>query len=137
MKFHLTIALIFIVGFHSFGQTEEINNTDSLDYFVPREMPEFLIGGEEGLIGYISRNITYPLEAMENNITGIVYVSFVIDPFGNTTEVQTFGDKLGYGLEEEAIRLINLTSGLWKPGTEDGKPISTKFRIPINFTLED
>lgn len=50
-------------------------------------MPKFK-GGDEKLINYLSSNIRYPSKALQNNIAGTVYVSFVVDTSGLITNVQ-------------------------------------------------
>ena len=38
-------------------------------------------------------------------------------------------------LEEEALRVVNLTSGKWKPAENNGKKVRSHFTLPINFRL--
>ena len=38
-------------------------------------------------------------------------------------------------LDAEAIRVIS-TMPKWKPGMQDGKPVSVKFTLPVTFMLE-
>lgn len=42
----------------------------------------------------------------------------------------------GYGLEEEAIRVVNLTSGLWTPAELREKKVRMRYRLPIKFALK-
>ena len=39
-------------------------------------------------------------------------------------------------LEEEAIRVVRLTSGKWTPGEQDGQKVRVKFSLPITFRLQ-
>ncbi|MCB0768650.1 MAG: hypothetical protein KDB95_15680, partial [Flavobacteriales bacterium] len=41
------------------------------------EMPSFP-GGSEALFKYMGKHVTYPEEAIENEVQGTVYVSFVV-----------------------------------------------------------
>ena len=38
-------------------------------------------------------------------------------------------------LEEEALRVVNLTSGKWNPAEEKGKKVRCKYMLPISFRL--
>jgi Ca-activated chloride channel family protein len=97
------------------------------------KMPEF-IGGQKGLEAFKNACLLYPKTAWENGINGTVYVSFTIDIKGNVSNVKVLRG-IGGGCDEEAIRIIKLSSGKWIPGTRSGKPVKVKMTIPIKFTL--
>ncbi len=84
---------------------------------------------------HIRKNLNYPSQAVENEVQGRVYVSFVISYEGKVTEVKVVGDKkLGYGIEEEAVRVVKLIPNM-KPATSNGSAVNMKYRIPIVFKL--
>jgi len=56
-------------------------------FMVVENMPEFP-GGDLGLMKYIQKNVRYPAIAKEYNITGKVYVSFIVDKTGSVTNVK-------------------------------------------------
>lgn len=39
-------------------------------------------------------------------------------------------------LEDEATRIVSLTSGKWTPGEQNGKPVRVKYTLPISFRLK-
>ncbi|CAM3588964.1 energy transducer TonB [Flavobacterium gelidilacus] len=86
---------------------------------------------------HIRTHLVYPKEAQDQNIQGRIYVSFVIDVDGTTTDITTRGPKIiGVNfLENEAIRIMKLLPKL-KPGIHQGKPVKVKYTLPINFKLE-
>jgi protein TonB len=45
------------------------------------------------------------------------------------------GTKIGYGLEEEAIRVVNSMSN-WTPGMIKGNKVKAWYTLPITFRLE-
>src|SRR4030095_5733565 len=96
--------------------------------------PEFA-GGESALENYIGTTIEYPQEAIDNNIEGKVNVRFAVDEKGNISNVSTVGNKLGHGLEEEAIKVV---SGMpkWRPGQVKGKNVKTWRILPIDYRLQ-
>ena len=46
----------------------------------------------------------------------------------------TANKKLGFGIEEEAIRVMKL-SKRWNPALQNGRPVRVKYNIPIKFSL--
>ncbi|MCJ0742019.1 M56 family metallopeptidase [Pedobacter montanisoli] len=101
--------------------------------FVSMENPPSFPGGIEKFYDFLSKNISYPKEAAENNIQGNVFISFVVEKDGSLTDLKV-ERKLGYGTDEEAIRVLKL-SRRWNPGQINQKPVRTKYNIPIKFTL--
>ena len=92
-------------------------------------------GGELALRKFLAENVTYPQMAMENDMQGTVTVMFVIDKKGRVTDVKTLGGKKGFGLEQEAIRVIKKTSGMWSPAKQRDKSVNMRFRMPVKFQL--
>lgn len=96
-------------------------------------MPAFP-GGEEALAKFLRKNLNYPRMAQENDIEGKVFVQFVINPEGKISEVTTVGPHRGGGLDEEAVRVVKSMPN-WKPGKQNGQPVSVRYNLPIGFTL--
>lgn len=97
------------------------------------QMPEFA-GGVEEMYKFLSKNIQYPQMARENGIQGKVILSFVVGADGKISQIEQVGKKLGWGLDEEAIRVVK-TMPPWTPGKQNGKPVYVKFNLPIKFQL--
>ncbi len=106
---------------------------DDNDYFITVDnMPEFP-GGDKGLIEYINKKIKYPSSAKKQNITGKVYVSFIVEKSGYVTNVKVVKG-VDKKLDNEAVRVIR-SLPKYKPGTKRGEKVRVLFTIPINFTL--
>ena len=97
-------------------------------------MPEYP-GGPEAMSAFIVKNIVYPKNAVEKNITGKVIVDFVIDKSGKVKNV-TLNKGVYQDLDAEAIRVIKMMPD-WKPGTKDGKPDDFQLTIPVFFKLDE
>lgn len=100
---------------------------------VAEEMPEFE-GGVTGLMRYISQNIVYPPIAREIGKEGTVYVSFVVNETGNV-ECAKVMRGIGYGCDEEVIRVIGKMPRWKKAGKNAGQPVKVRFNIPVSFKL--
>lgn len=110
-----------------------IDTTKETIYKVVDLMPEYP-RGEQALYQYLSETISYPETATKNGIEGLVKVKFVVDEYGSIDDVKTTNIRIGYGLEEEAVRVIKMMPP-WKPGKNDGKSVKVYFQIPIRFAL--
>ncbi len=96
------------------------------------EMPEFP-GGQEAMMAFLRKNIQYPPMARENGIEGRVVLQFVVNKDGNISDIEIV-KKLGWGLEEEAIRIVKIMPG-WKPAKQNGKPVMLRMIWPLVITF--
>ena len=103
-------------------------------YAVVEEMPEFE-GGVAGLMRYVKQNISYPSVAREIGVEGIVYVSFVVNESGNVESAKVMKG-IGYGCDEEVIRVVNKMPRWKKVGKNAGHPVKVRFNIPVAFKLQ-
>lgn len=111
---------------------ENSTSGTSKTYIWVEEMPMFP-GGEDAMLKYISNNIKYPVDAREANITGIVYLSFIVDKEGEIKNIEILRG-IGGGCEEEAVRVIKKMSR-WKPGKQNGQSVNVQFKLPISFKI--
>ena len=83
---------------------------------------------------YLEQNIKYPPIAFENKIEGKVIVQFVIDKNGNIDKntLTVLGKKLGWGLEEEALRVVS-NMPRWIPGKQKGKAVKVRYIQVVLF----
>lgn len=112
---------------------EEVEEVEEEVFLVVEEDPEFP-GGLDALSKFIADNIKYPQLAKENNITGKVFVSFVVEKDGRVGQVKILRD-IGGGCGNEAVRVVKMMPK-WKPGKQRGKAVRTQFNLPVNFDLQ-
>lgn len=99
---------------------------------VAEQMPDFP-GGDLGLMKFIQKTKKYPAIAEENNITGKVYVSYVVNKEANVSSVKVV-KSVNEHLDAEAVRVVKLLP-YTTSGKQRGKPVNVQYTIPINFTL--
>lgn len=109
---------------------EESNEPDF--FTIVEDMPAFP-GGDAALLKYIAENVEYPPIAKENGITGVVYVSYIVDKDGSIKDVKVVRGADPF-LDKEAARVVKSLKG-YKPGKQRGKPVPVQFTIPIRFVL--
>lgn len=114
------------------GPIIEIDNTIYRDVDVEGTFP----GGEEKLGEFVKNYFKMPRVAQELGVNGLVHIQFVVERDGSISGITAIAPKerqLGYGLEEECMRVIQLTSGKWKPASRAGKPVRSYWRYPFEI----
>lgn len=102
-------------------------------YDTVEKMPEFK-GGQEELVNYLVKNIQYPEDAKKANLTGKVFVEFVVDKKGSIKDAKVAkSDNVVFN--GEALRVISSMPD-WVPGENKGKKVSVKLVLPISFALK-
>ena len=90
---------------------------------------------EEAFRDYVIQHLTFPRIAIENCISGKVFIQFVVDQNGNVVDERVVRG-VDPSLDNEALRLIKSTSGMWTPGKQRGKPVKVRYTFPITFKLQ-
>ena len=81
---------------------------------------------------HISRNFKYPEISQEMGIQGRVFVTFIIDEYGEVKNIRTRGPD--QNLQNEAYRIIQKLPKM-QPGKHRGIAVSVPYSIPITFKL--
>ena len=90
-------------------------------------------GGDQDCYGWLAKHIKYPPKAQENNIQGRVFVQFVVDKDGSIMDVKAVRSPHPW-LSREAVRVVS-EMPKWKPAMRGGKPVRSRFNLPIMFKL--
>lgn len=101
-------------------------------YKVVDEMPRYP-GGDEALLQFIARNITYPHEALQTDKQGRVVCAFIVEKDGAVSHVKVLRG-IYPSLDKEAARVI-ASLPAWKPGKVKGQAVRVAFTVPITFRL--
>jgi TonB family protein len=131
----VSLFLIVCLSINCNAQTNKKSTLKKKEVLEVIEIDPEFPGGEEARQKFLRDNVVYPVEARKNNIQGVVYVDFVIEPDGTVSNIEIY-KSVQKSLDEEAIRVTSLMPK-WIPGTQRGKPIRVKYRMPIRFTLDD
>ena len=91
-------------------------------------------GGMDAYYQVIFDSLHYPSEAIKAGVEGRIFVDFVVDEEGNVRDAKVVeGREIGFGIDEEAIRLIKLSK--WIPAKKNGKVVKQRLIMPILFRL--
>lgn len=78
---------------------------------------------------FIGSNFEYPLEAKRTNVSGRVFLKFVVEKDGTVSNIENI-QSIGFGIDEEAIRVIKLMPK-WEAAEYKGKKVRSEFTLPI------
>lgn len=96
--------------------------------------PAEFIGGQSTFYKFLAENVKYPQYAIEQEITGKVYVKFIIEKDGSILQAIVMRG-VSRSIDKEAIRVIKLSSKMWSPGKINNEPVRSYYLIPINFNI--
>jgi len=109
------------------------NVEDEKTWDVVEKMPQYP-GGEQEMMGYLGRNIRYPVEAQKSGIQGKVIVAFIVSSTGKVIDPEILRSVDPY-LDKEAIRMIS-TFPDFIPGEQNDKKVAVRYTLPIIFKLQ-
>lgn len=118
----------------AYAKTDEgiIENSDI--YTIVDKMPQYETG-EQGLGKFISHNIRYPREALQEGIQGRILCSFIVSADGSVSNIEVV-EGLNPSLNDEAIRVLGLMPR-WTPGENGGEKVNVKCLLPIDFKIDE
>ena len=129
------LFLLTIASLPVFGQNSAPAGLDNMRtgpvYTVVQQAPKF----KGDMNKYLVDNIKYPAIERKTNVTGTVYISFVVNKDGSVSDAKVLkGVEKGPGLDAEALRVVSAMPA-WTPGMNDGKLVRVQYNLPINFQL--
>jgi TonB family protein len=99
-------------------------------YLAQAQTQPMFKGGQTAFDSFITSHLMYPEFSRQNCIAAVVRVGFQVDKNGTVSDVRAEQGP-GIDLDEEAVRVIKLTSGKW---TVPDNAASTHIILPIRFT---
>lgn len=97
------------------------------------EQPTFP-GGATAYRNFLQQNVHYPEAAKAKQVSGDVFVSFVVDEQGRLLDAEVVKG-VGYGLDEEALRLVRLMPW-WTPARTNGQPVRVPATLRMRFGMQ-
>ena len=112
-------------------------NTDqdgnSVSYTELERRPE-PVDGMTHFYKFVGNNFNYTKAAIKNSVRGKIMLQFVVDKEGKITEVKVIKG-LGYGLDEEAIRVVSSYKN-WIPGMQRGRKVRCSYNLPLSLSAD-
>lgn len=89
-------------------------------------------GGQAELFRFISKNLKFP-DGVELTKSELVVVQFIINIDGTISDIRIMKGASNKAFDYEAIRVVNLTNGLWEPAKNGGNPVASRYAMPFRF----
>lgn len=121
------LSEVVVVGY---GSSTDVGFLPSTPTVMELATPE---GGRKVFKQYLENNLKYPEQALKNGVEGKVTVQFTIGLTGQLSDF-TVVRGLGYGCDEEVIRLIK-DGPKWSPTKKNEAPIRDRVRVRMRFAL--
>ena len=83
---------------------------------------------------YMSENLNYPEQALQNRVEGKVILEITIDENGMISNTDVLLG-LGFGCDEEAQRLIR-EGPAWQPAMVNGNPYKSETQLAVEFSIK-
>jgi TonB family protein len=125
MRTNFFLAAGMLIAAIATGQNQELIAIDVTPPFFKNEVPK-------SINEFLQKHVEYPAEADNWKLQGTEVVQFVITPEGKLTNF-TVINSVSSEIDKEVIRVLELTSGNWIPGTINGKPVSMETEVSMAF----
>jgi TonB family protein len=147
MKHTLLFGLVALIGLSASaqndGEKQQLESVRSYlansDYVYPYyDTPPFFPGGQDKWSRYVNSSSLVLNAGMEAARQGLergfhtVTVRFAINADGTVGESRTIGPKIGYGLEEAALSIVQ-KSGPWTPANIEGQETKAWLQLKVRF----
>lgn len=141
-KLLLLITVLLCFSLVSFSQSENSVSSNLMEVEV--SPPSFtgisdynlLVqnASSEPIREYIIKNAKYPEDAQKCMVEGVEVVQFCIDKYGDVSNIKIING-LCPAIDNEVIRVLKTTNGMWKPGYKNESPTAMTREISILYRL--
>ncbi len=98
------------------------------------DIPPKFPGGAGEMKKFLLTNLQYPATAADHQVSGKVVVAFTVQTDGSCTGFNVVSPLLGYGCEEEALRVAALMPR-WEPARKRTTPVPVLATLTLPFGL--
>ena len=109
------------------------NPNAAIPFSVVENKPTFNDSDANEFSKWVSEQMQYPQEAIDQNIQGRVVLQFTVNKEGQVEDVQVVRG-VNEALDNEAVRVVT-ASPKWEPGTQNGNPVNVRYTFPVVFRL--
>lgn len=98
--------------------------------------PPCYAAGNDALIKHLAAAVVYPQEAIDRDVQGTVYVSFVVEKQGDLSDIKVL-KSLTPECDRAAVNALKSLPGRFLPGkTRSGEPVRARLTLPVTFLLK-
>ena len=144
MKTTVFFGICMFIAIFAFGQSYSQNSSTNSE--IIKVTPPILIGPNDNMVmlpenncaflnKYLVNNVKYPEGAIACCFQGTEVVQFTVTPSGDLKNFKIL-NSVCPKIDEEMIRVLNSTNGMWIPGTNNGKSVEMEKEVSMVFHLE-
>ncbi|MGE8290788.1 MAG: energy transducer TonB [Sphingobacterium sp.] len=89
-------------------------------------------GGMPAFMKWVSENYNFPQSALDQGVSGVIEVSFVVERDGSLTDIAVKRD-MNFGTGEAAINLLKKAKK-WRAGVQNGRTVRVAYTLPIRLS---
>ncbi len=101
----------------------------------PARAPQYM-GSRDKRLDELGRKIRYPVSALQNQVQGIVVLSYVVTEQGQSADykIESTPSK---DCAEAVWTAVKALPDRWIPAVYQGKPVAARFLLRVNFSMID
>lgn len=107
-------------------------DADANSTFTSVEIMPTPVGGLPAFMKWIAENYNFPQQALDQGVSGVIEVSFVVEKDGSLTDIAVKRD-MKFGTGDAAINLLKKAKK-WKPGVQNGLKVRVAYTLPIRLS---
>ena len=88
-----------------------------------------------GIYDYLNEKTQYPENVAKRFIQGTTVIQFTVFPNGNLGDYRVI-NSVANEIDEEVIRVLESTNGMWIPGKNNGNSVEMEKEISVIFTID-
>jgi len=115
------------------GGTATLPGGKTISYKSAMSNPTY-VGGQPAMYQFLGQTIRYPADAQKKNVSGKVYISFVVCTDGSLCDYDVLKG-IYPSVDNEALRTVKKMPN-WEPGLLRGEAVRVRYNLPVSFQLE-
>lgn len=142
MKTKLFFAGCLLIATIASGQNETVissKNTGEITVTPPsfNETKISMEADNNSLLNqYLTKNIQYPAQAKNCSYQGTEVVQFTVTADGKVTDFKVINSVCPI-IDDEVVSVLKSTSGMWKPGSNNGTPVAMTKEVSFAFCIRE
>lgn len=138
MKTISIFTLIMLAAVFAFGQKQNIDEvkvTPPKFTGITNAVSTMKDGNFGSIDDYLAKNIQYPEKDVMSFKQGTEVIQFIVSPTGEVSDF-TIINSVSPQINEEVIRVLQTTNGMWVPGYNNGNPVAMEKEVSVVFKIE-
>ena len=133
MKKNLIIVVCLIASTIAFGHGKPTNDSTPAEFKGSKNI-ETIVSTDNSLLvnKYLKEYMVIPSRVAECGYEGTEIVQFTVTREGNVSNFKVV-NSVCPELDNEVIKVLKNTNGMWKPGFQDGEPVATTKEVSFMF----